>query len=98
MCIRDSFQGAPIALTCPVTFPYDLPAGGTLTCSYATDLDTATDGVNDASATQQHFVYAADGSRVAGSTSVVHGTAEVHFADPTKAKDRCCLLYTSRCV
>ena len=90
--VADVFRGAPIALTCPVTFPHDLPAGGTLTCSYAADLDAATDGVNDASATQQHFVYAPDGSRVAGSTSAVHGTAQVHFADPTKAKDRCILV------
>jgi hypothetical protein len=64
---------APIAasVTCPVTFPYELAAGATLTCTYSAALPNAGERTNTATVTTS--------GPVAGGS----GTAAVTFGEPT---------------
>jgi hypothetical protein len=56
----------------PVTFPFSLPANGTLECSYSANLGSGTNGTNTATAT-------ASGTGIANGV----GTANVTFGNPT---------------
>lgn len=72
--------GFPAVVSCPAL---TVPAGGELVCSYTVELDGATDRVNTATATQQNFSYAADGSSAAAGTTDYSDDADVLFGDPT---------------
>ncbi|MCI0398418.1 MAG: hypothetical protein L0332_06115 [Chloroflexi bacterium] len=62
---------------CGVTFPYSLPAGQTLVCTYSTNLPDGSDRTNTATVTT---------SGVVGGGS---DTAAVTFGDPTTEVDEC---------
>ena len=64
-------------------FPYTIPAGGTLACTYTASLPDATGRTNTATATQQLYDYDEDGVATAGGTDGEDGTAAVSFAAPT---------------
>ena len=66
-----------VDVDCPATFPYELGAGDTLTCTYSQALATPDDGLNRATVT------IGDGQ---GGTSEYEGTADVDFstADPNE--------------
>lgn len=72
--------GITAAVNCPVSFPYTLGAGNTLTCTYASALPDATERLNTATAVRQNYAYAADGSASASGTTNYIGTANVSFA------------------
>jgi len=74
--------GAVIA-DCSVTFPYTLPAGGTLTCSYTVDLPDAASRTNTATATQQNYSYDYLGSPTAAGTTDYSASAAIDFASAT---------------
>lgn len=77
-------------VACSVSFPYTLVAGATLTCTYDADLPDATSRTNTATATQQNYNYAADGSATPAGTTSYSGTAAVTFGTtPTKETDEC---------
>jgi hypothetical protein len=66
---------------CGVTFPYTLPAGGTLNCSYSASLPDSTDRTNTATATLQN---------TPGGTTDFSGSASVSFANATVTQvDEC---------
>ena len=87
--VSDELTG-PIAasVTCPVTFPYMLAAGGDLVCSYSTSLPDATSRTNTATAVRQNrsFDYLLVASDKATTTST-SGTAAVTFGAPTTLVD-----------
>jgi hypothetical protein len=81
-------------IDCATTFPATIPAGGDLTCTYASALPDATDRVNTATATLVNHTYTyEDGQEIAaetGGTVDYSGTAAVSFAEPTVAQiDEC---------
>ncbi len=70
--VSDSFEGLGLAVDCPVSFPYTLPGGQTLTCTYQSNaLAGPTGGTNTATAS------VTANSPVAGDS----GTAAVTFSD-----------------
>lgn len=77
-------------VTCGVTFPYTLVAGGTLNCTYTADLPDATDRTNTAAATLQNYDYDSEGVGTASGTTDFNGTANVSFANATVTEvDEC---------
>jgi hypothetical protein len=80
--VSDVVSGAGAAdVTCPdVSFPYELAADGTLTCSYTKALDNANSTTNTATATLQNHAYAWDGSSTANGSTDFTGTAAVTFS------------------
>jgi hypothetical protein len=70
-------------VVCDETLPYTIPAGGTLDCTYSSDLTDAATRTNTATATQQLYDYDVDGVGTADGTSTEDGTAAVSFANPT---------------
>ncbi|TLY50927.1 MAG: hypothetical protein E6K53_09030 [Gammaproteobacteria bacterium] len=66
-----------------------VPAGGQLTCTYSASLPSATSQTNTATATQQNYHYAANGTGTAAGTKDYSGTASVAFAGPTTSVDQC---------
>ena len=64
-----------------------VPAGGSIDCTYSTALPAGTDRTNTATATQQLYDYATDGTATAGGTKDYTGTADVIFGDPTTVID-----------
>jgi hypothetical protein len=67
-----------------------VPAGGSLTCSYSTDLPDGADRTNTATATLQNHSYAPDGTATATGTTDYSGSAPVTFADATVTEiDEC---------
>jgi hypothetical protein len=69
-------------VNCGVTFPYMLPAGATLTCTYSADLPNASTRTNTATATLQNYDYGHDLSPTPTGTTDFTGTTTVDFADP----------------
>jgi hypothetical protein len=65
--VDDVLGGTPIAVDCGVAFPYTLPVGETLTCSY--DEDGFFEGFNEVTVTTERDEYFAD--------------AEIVWGDPT---------------
>ncbi|HEX5716629.1 MAG TPA: hypothetical protein VF179_10750 [Thermoanaerobaculia bacterium] len=78
--VADSVGGIPAVVNCGVAFPYQLAAGGDLSCSYSADLPSAATRTNTATATRQAFNYAPDGTATAAGTTDASGTAAVDFA------------------
>lgn len=72
--VTDNFDAFAIPVACGVSFPFDLPGGGYLNCTYSLDLGAATDGTNVASA------------NLSSGTSF-SGSALVTFGDPTTEID-----------
>jgi hypothetical protein len=68
------------AVDCGVSFPYTLPAGGTLTCTYKAALPDGSDRTNTATATLQNYAYDSDGIATPSGTTDFSGTASVSFA------------------
>ena len=78
--VADSVGGIPATVDCGVTFPYQLAAGGNLSCSYSADLPSAATRTNTATATRQAFAYGPDGTGTPAGTTDASGTATVSFA------------------
>ncbi|MEM3546880.1 MAG: SdrD B-like domain-containing protein [Candidatus Bathyarchaeia archaeon] len=66
-----------------VTFPYLLPAEGTLTGTYSASLPDASSRTNTATVTIQNYAYNWDGTKTATETTDFSGTAEVDFTEAT---------------
>ncbi len=73
--ISDAVGAIPVTLTCPVGFPYELAAGGTLTCTYTQDLPDVTPLTNTVTV-------------VSGTPMFLNGTAtaDVDFGSATITK------------
>jgi roadblock/LC7 domain-containing protein len=69
-----------ITTSCPVSFPYTLPAGGDLVCSYSTPVADGSSQTNTATATLQNYSYAAHGTPTAHGTTGFNGWANVDFS------------------
>lgn len=72
-----------------------VPAGGSLVCTYSGALPDATPRTNTATATQQNFAFAADGTASPAGTSQYSGNAAVVFGDPSVVVDDCIELSDS---
>jgi hypothetical protein len=82
--VSDSFDGAPISVTCPVALPTSLASGASLVCTYSQALGGAINGTNTATATTT--------GEVGGGT----GTAPVTFGAPTSVTDECITIDDNR--
>lgn len=77
-------------VTCPYTYPFDLPSGWTVNCSYSSDLPDGTVRTNTATASVQNYAYASDGTKVESGTTAMSGSTPVNFAGATvTAFDEC---------
>lgn len=75
--VTDELTGGITAdVTCPVTFPYVLPDGDTLVCTYSKALADGTDLTNTVTVALTDL-------------AVVTDTADVTFGDPTTVIDEC---------
>lgn len=68
---------------CGVTFPYTLAAGGTLNCTYSTNLPDAEERTNTATATLQNYDYDSERNATASVTTDFSHTINVSFANAT---------------
>jgi len=85
--VTDSISGiGAVAVDCP---SLTVPAGGSLVCTYESDLPDGTTRTNTATATQQNYDYASDGSATAVGTTDYDGDADVDFTgvNPTVTDD-----------
>lgn len=64
--VDDVLAGTPIDVDCGVTFPYTLPVGETLTCTYDEDLEGAAEGKNEVTVTTEKDTYSAEANIVWG--------------------------------
>jgi hypothetical protein len=88
--VEDALPGATnLTVECGVDFPYELPAGETLMCSYSADLPDGSSRTNTATATLQNYAYDHAGNAAATGTTSFQGTAEVTFGDPARVFDEC---------
>lgn len=89
--LADVITGVGAAsVSCNVTFPYTLVAGGTLNCTYSASLPDTAQRTNTATATLQNYNYASDGAATAGGSTDFSGTASIDFATATiNQVDRC---------
>jgi hypothetical protein len=58
--VEDVLGGMPIDVDCGVTFPYTLPAGETLICTYDEDVDDFVEGFNEVTVTTERDIYEAE--------------------------------------
>lgn len=85
--VVDSFAGLNASVSCP---SMTVPAGGSLVCTYSIPLTAVTNGTNTATATQQNYDYAADGTATASGTTDYSGSAAVAFSStPSNIIDEC---------
>jgi hypothetical protein len=73
-------DGTVADVVCPDPFSFDIPAGGSVTCTYSADLADATDLTNTATVT---------------TTGLVNGgtdDADVNFGEPTTLVDECVMI------
>lgn len=82
--VADSFNGAPIAVSCPVTFPVSLASGASIVCTYSQALGGAVNGTNTATAT------------TTGDVGSGTGAASVTFGPPATITDECITVNDSR--
>ena len=68
---------------CGVTFPHTIAAGGSLVCTYGSDLPDGTTRTNTATATQQNHNYASDLTATAAGTTDYSDTESVDFTGVT---------------
>ncbi|MGE5328961.1 MAG: hypothetical protein ACM3KR_05590 [Deltaproteobacteria bacterium] len=79
--ISDLITGiGSVTVNCTVSFPYTLPAGGNLNCTYTASLPDEATRTNTAAATLQNFIYDFAGTSVASGTTDFLGSASVSFA------------------
>jgi hypothetical protein len=64
--VEDVLAGMPIAVDCPVSFPYTLPVGGTLVCTYSVDVDHMIEGYNVVTVKTEKDMYMAQAAIVWG--------------------------------
>ncbi|MEJ5223757.1 MAG: hypothetical protein WHV44_04820 [Anaerolineales bacterium] len=55
--VEDVLAGTPISVDCGVTFPYTLPKGETLTCTYNEDVASKIEGKNKVTVTTERDTY-----------------------------------------
>ncbi len=79
-------------ITCGVTFPYSLAAGGDLECTYSAGLPNATARTNTATATLQNYAHDPPSAPTPDGTTSWSGTADVIFGDPTTILHGCVVL------
>jgi hypothetical protein len=89
--VSDAISGVGTAsVDCGVTFPYEIAAGGSLNCTYSSDLPDAGSRTNTATATQQLYNYDQDLVATSAGTSDESGNADVLFSStPTEEVDEC---------
>lgn len=78
-----------MSVSCPSS---TVPAGGSLQCSYSGSLPDDTARTNTATATQQNYHYAADGTATPAGSTQRSGSAAVTFGAPAKLVDQCVTL------
>lgn len=77
--VADSISGfGAVTVVCP---SLTVPAGGSLVCTYETDLPDGSSRTNTATATQQNYDYDADGIASAGGTTDYQGQADIDFSE-----------------
>lgn len=64
--IVDELSGTPVDVDCGVTFPYILPAGENLTCTYSEDVDSMVEGFNNVTVTTNESDYDAQAEIIWG--------------------------------
>jgi hypothetical protein len=75
------------SVSCPTL---TVPAGGSIDCTYSSELPDAASRTNTATATLQNFVFASDFSSTPDETTDFDGSADVVFGDaPTDNIDEC---------
>lgn len=72
-----------IAVDCDVSFPYELPGGETLVCTYSSSLPDTTSRTNTATAKQQTYSYDPDGNATPSGDYDYTGSVNVNFTAPT---------------
>ena len=72
--VSDVLGGTAIDVDCGVSFPYDLPVGNSLVCSYGTDVASKIEGMNVATVTTERDEYS--------------GNASLTWGDPTSEIDK----------
>jgi len=90
--VEDVLPGATnLSVNCgDVAFPYTLPAGQTLQCSYSADLPDASNRTNTAKAKLQNYTYDYQLNATPAGETEFAGTAEVAFgATPDDEIDEC---------
>ncbi len=71
-------DGTPIILDCGVDFPYNLPVGETLFCTYSLDLDGPVEAWNDVTVTTEEGTYPGEAQLIWGDpTSEVNATVNI---------------------
>jgi hypothetical protein len=74
--VDDVLGGTPIDVDCDVTFPYTLPVGGTLTCTY--DEDGYVEGFNEVTVITERDEYFADAEIIWGNpTTEINKTVNI---------------------
>jgi hypothetical protein len=82
--VSDVISGVGAAsVSCGVTFPHTIAAGGSLNCTYSAALPDASDRTNTATATLQNYDYASDDTAAKGGTTDYSGNADVLFDENT---------------
>jgi hypothetical protein len=84
LSVSDLISGVvdPVTVDCGVTFPHSLAAGGTLDCTYSSNLPDATARTNTATATLQNYDYDVEGVGTASGTTDFSKTVNVTFSTP----------------
>lgn len=77
-------SGIEATVDCPVDFPYDLAAGGTLTCTYRANLPDAANRTNTATVT------------TSGKVGGGEDTVDVIFGEPTTKVNECIAVYDDK--
>jgi len=76
--VDDVLAGEPIDVDCGVEFPYTLPAGETLTCTYDEDVDSKIVGLNEVTVTTERKTYSASAAIVWGDpTTEINETVNI---------------------
>jgi hypothetical protein len=93
--VEDVLDGMSLDVDCgDATFPYSLPAGGTLHCTYSADLPDADPLTNVATAWLQNYAYDYMGNGTATGETAFTGEADVVFGTtPADQIDEC--IYVS---
>lgn len=88
--IKDVIDNNYADLDCGViTFPYSLPAGETLTCSYEIDLSNTCSGTNEAVVTLKNYSYDSQENSQEVGTTEYSAYADFSFGEPAQEIDKC---------
>ena len=91
--VTDVFTGgSDIMVDCDGDAPFTIAAGGSLDCTYSGDSD-GTAGTNTATAVQQNYARAANGTATVFGTTDYSGTADFAFVTPTDLINACADVY-----